>query len=121
MVMVTDGFPTGADIYLSLIFLLMPILNVLVIGVMSSPSRGLKLAFLVGNMVWLGLACWLVIDRYPSHPKEEGLVTYVALMALTPLLSAVAIFRSGVGGKQAGLHAVGKTPEQPGISDARVK
>jgi hypothetical protein len=110
-----------ADIYLSLIFFLMPILNVLVIGVLSSPCRGLKLAFLVGNMVWLGLACWLVIDRYPSHPKETGLVTYVALMELTPLLSAVTIFSSGVRGKQAGVHAIGKAPEQPGMSYARVK
>jgi hypothetical protein len=32
------------------------------------------------------------MDRYPSHPKEEGLIEYVAFMALTPLLSAAASY-----------------------------
>jgi hypothetical protein len=32
------------------------------------------------------------VNQEPSHPKEEGLIEYAALMALTPLLSAVAIY-----------------------------
>jgi hypothetical protein len=90
----TDGPPKGADILLSLIPFLMPLLNVVVIRVLFSPSRVMKLVALVTNIVWLGLACWLITDRYPSHPKEEGLIQFVALMALTPLLSAVAIYLS---------------------------
>jgi len=94
MVMLTDGPPKGADILFSLIPLLMPIFNVVVIRILSSPIRVVKLLALVSNIVWLGLACWLIVDRYPSHPKEEGLIEFVALMALTPLLSAVAIYLS---------------------------
>jgi hypothetical protein len=94
LVMLTDGPPKGTEILLSLIPFLMPILNVLVIRVLSSPGHAVKLVALVSNIVWLGLACWLIMDRYPSHPKEEGLIEYVALMALTPLLSAVAIYLS---------------------------
>ena len=92
MVMVTDGPPKGADILWSLLPFLMPILNVVVIRVLSSPSRVVKLVAFVANIAWLGLGCWLFIDRYPSHPKEEGLIEYIALMALTPVLSAVAIY-----------------------------
>ena len=92
MVMLTDGLPQGADILLSLVPFLMPILNVLVIRLLPSPSRILKVVALVGNIVWLGLAGWLIMERYPSHPEEEGLTAYVVLMALTPLLSAVAIY-----------------------------
>ena len=46
MVMLTDGPPKGADILLSLIPFLMPIFNVLVIRVLSSPSRVVKLVAL---------------------------------------------------------------------------
>jgi hypothetical protein len=52
----------------------------------------LKLVALVCNILWLGLACWLIIERLPSHPKEGGLIEYVSLMALTPLLSALALY-----------------------------
>jgi hypothetical protein len=79
IVMLTDGPPKGTDILLSLIPFLMPILNVLVIRVLPSPGRVVKVVALVSNIVWLGLACWLIMDRYPSHPKEEGFIEYVAL------------------------------------------
>jgi len=94
MVMVTDGPPQGADIIWSLLLFLIPILNVVVIRVLSSPSRVAKLAALVGNIIWLGLACWRIVDTLPSHPKEEGLIEFVVLLALTPLLSGVAIYLS---------------------------
>lgn len=94
IVILTDGLPKGADILFSSITFLLPIFNMVVIRFLSSPSRAVKLVALASNIVWLGLACWLIIDRYPSHPKEEGLIGYVALMALTPLLSAVAIWWS---------------------------
>jgi hypothetical protein len=96
MVILTDGFPEGADIPLSLLFFLMPIFNVVVIRVLASPSRVLKLAAFAANIVWLGLTCWLVAAKYPSHPKEEGLIEYIVMAALTPLLSAVAIYQRGL-------------------------
>ncbi len=94
MVILTDGPPAGTDIIWSLVPFLMPMLNVAVICVFSSPSRVLKFVALAGNMVWLGLGGWRVIRELPSHPKEEGLLEFVVLLALTPLLSAVAIYVS---------------------------
>jgi hypothetical protein len=70
----------------------MPIFNVVVIRILSCPSRVLRIMGSTGNMLWFGLACWIIMERYPSHPAEEGLIEYVVLMALTPLLSAVAIY-----------------------------
>jgi hypothetical protein len=92
MVMFTDGPPTGTDIILSIVPFAVPILNVVVIRILSSSTRTVKLVTLASNILWLALACWIIIDRYPSHPKEEGLIEYVALMALTPLISAVTIY-----------------------------
>ena len=92
MVMLTDGTPKGTDIIWSLVPFLMPILNVAVIRILSSPSRVLRRVALVGNILWFGLAGWRIIRELPSHPKEEGLLEFVVLLALTPLLSAVAIY-----------------------------
>ncbi len=94
MVMLTDGPPKGTDIIWSLVPLLIPLVNVAVIRVLSSPSRVLRHVALVSNVVWLGLAFWRIIQELPSHPKEEGLLAFVVLFALTPLLSMVAIYVS---------------------------
>ena len=94
MVMLTDGPPKGTDIIWALVPFLMPMLNVAVIRVVSSPSRVLRRVALVSNIVWLGLACWRIIQELPSHPKEEGLLEFVVLFVPTPLLSAVAIYAS---------------------------
>ncbi len=94
VVTLTDGPPKGADIIWSVVPFLMPMLNVAVVRVLSSPSRVLKHVAMVGNIVWLGLASWRIIQDLSSHPKEEGLLEFVVLLALTPLLSAVAIYVS---------------------------
>lgn len=47
---------------------------------------------MIGNIIWLVVAIWVIAARYPSHPEEEGLLAYVALLALTPLLSMVALY-----------------------------
>ncbi len=94
MVIVTDGLPKGTGIIWSLVPFLMPMLNVAVIRVLSFPSRNLKLVALAGNIVWLGLAGWRIAHELPSHPEEEGLLEFVVLLALTPLLSMVAIYAS---------------------------
>jgi hypothetical protein len=94
MVLLTDGPPKGTDIIWSLVPFLMPMVNVAVIRVLSSPSRVLKLVALISNIGWLGLAWWRITQELPSHPKEEGLLEFVVLFALTPLLSAAAIYVS---------------------------
>jgi hypothetical protein len=92
LVIVTDGPPKGATaIVWSLVPFLIPVFNVAVIQILPSPNRVLKLAALLGNIVWLGLASWRIIQDLPSHPKEEGLLAFVVFFVLTPLLSAVAI------------------------------
>ncbi len=93
-VILTDGLPKGIAIIWSIVPFLMPMVNVAVIGILSSPSRVLKLVVLVSNVVWLGLACWRILQELPSHPKEEGLLEFVVLFALTPLLSVAAIYIS---------------------------
>ncbi len=92
MVMITDGPPQGADVFYALLPLVMPVFNVVVLRFLPSPGRTVNLVAIVGNIIWLVLAVWVIIDRYPSHPEEEGLLAYVALLALTPLLSIVALF-----------------------------
>lgn len=92
MVMMTDGPPQGADILWAVLPFVMPVFNVLVLRLLSSPGRAASLAAMIGNAVWLVLAVWVIAERYPSHPEEEGLLAYVALLALTPLLSMVALY-----------------------------
>ncbi len=94
IVMVTDGPPSGTALAWSLVPFLLPMINVAVIKYLPSPSRTLKFTALVSNILWIGLACWRIVQELPSHPKEGGLLEFVALFALTPLLSALAIFRS---------------------------
>ncbi len=92
MVMMTDGPPQGAEVLYALLPLVMPVSNVVVLRFLPSPGRTLRLVAMAGNVVWLLLACWVILDRYPSHPEEEGLLAYVALLALTPLVTMVALF-----------------------------
>ena len=84
LVMLTDGPPRGANIIWSLVFFLMPILNVAVIRVIPSATSVLKSSALVGNIVWLAVASWQIIQELPAHPKEEGLLEFVVLLALPP-------------------------------------
>ncbi len=94
MVMVTDGPPRGADILFSLLPFLMPVFNVIALRFISSPGRALTRVALAANILWFVIACWIALVRYPSHPEEEGLIAYLVLMAMTPLVSAVVNFLS---------------------------
>ena len=92
MVLTTDGPPQRADLLFALLPLVMPVLNVVVLRILRSPGRAVSLVAMAGNILWLAVACWLIIDRYPSHPEEGGLLAYVLILALTPLLSMVALY-----------------------------
>ena len=92
MVLVTDGFPRGSEIPLGLFTFLMPIFNVLLVRILASPSRAVRVVAIASNLLWLGIIGWLMLERLPSHPEEGGLLAYVLLMVLTPTVSAVAIY-----------------------------
>ncbi len=92
MVMMTDGPPQGADIFWAVFPFVMPVFNVVVLRFLRLPGRAVNLAAMVGNVIWLVIAIWVIAARYPSHPEEEGLLAFVALLALTPLLSIVALY-----------------------------
>ena len=128
-VLLTDGFPGQASyIFLTLWALLTLILSAVVIsrigardgwldprlrnkavreeqkGASQRPvSRGMQIVSIVANVVLLGFVCWAFVDTYP-HPREEGFIAYVVLMVLTPILSLVALFRSGTGWRGAHLR-----------------
>jgi predicted MFS family arabinose efflux permease len=97
-VLLTDGMPTEARfIALSLLVLLVPGLTALVINqVHPTPSRSdvfLTRAAAVCNLGLLGAACWALVTQFPSHPKEAGLVPYVALTLAAPALSLFVLRR----------------------------
>jgi len=121
-VLLTDGVSKEAGyIAFTLLLLLVPILNLLVISrggarvgrmglpakekelaeqrkMDSSSSSGtvIKIVAIVCNAVLLGFVCWALVDQYP-HPEEDGFIAYVLLVVVTPALSLVALFRGGAG------------------------
>lgn len=120
LVTLTDGPPREAGyIVFSLLLVLVPILNVVMISRSgtsggwlgfhlkqkasaeqrkmdntSSISTVMKIVAIICNIVLLGFACWAIIDQYP-HPREAGVIEFGLLVILTPIISAVVIFRSG--------------------------
>ena len=96
-VLATDGASAEpAYILLTLLLILIPIVNVLVVARRPGGSRRaavVERAAVVGNVVLAGFVCWALIDRYP-HPHEPGLLEYTVLVLLTPILSAVTLLRS---------------------------
>ncbi|HVN33073.1 MAG TPA: hypothetical protein VMT45_13915 [Thermoanaerobaculaceae bacterium] len=112
-VLATDGMPTETIYKLfSLLLLLVPLLSFLAIlhsgmsdGWLGArmptrthvePSSGIALfrwATAALNLVLLANSCWAVVTQYPSHPKEEGLLAYVVVIILTPILNFVVLMR----------------------------
>ena len=92
VVLATDGVSTEpAHLVLTLLLLLVPILNfVVVFGARSSAAW--RFATALGNAALLGMACWALVDSYP-HPREDGFVAYVVAVLLIPALSVAVIVR----------------------------
>ncbi len=65
-------------------------------GNLSSAGTVMSVVAIICNAVLLGFICWAFVDQYP-HPEEEGFLAYAVLIALTPILSLVALFRRGTG------------------------
>jgi hypothetical protein len=98
LVLATDGPPTkAAYIILTVLMMLIPIFTVFALvrsgagGTPYSRGRAIAQAAAICNVVLLGLHCLALVDQYP-HPAEPGLVEYVVLTMVTPLLSAVVLF-----------------------------
>jgi peptidoglycan/LPS O-acetylase OafA/YrhL len=70
-------------------------------------ERNVKLARVAAflNVLLLGAVCWALVDQYP-HPAEPGFVPYVLVVALTPVLSVVALLRGGPSGRPTSKVAV---------------
>ncbi len=94
MVLLTDGPPVGTGIWVSLVTFLIPIFNVLVIRVLSTPGRNLRIIAFFANVFWLAVATWRIVTEYPGHPAEEGVLAFTIIMALTPILSALTLLLS---------------------------
>lgn len=101
-VLVADGV-SREPIYIvfTLLLVLIPIFTVFAIvhseAGNSRPGGDVKHNTLyrvaaVCNVVLFGSVCWAVIDQYP-HPEEPGLVPFTMLAVLTPIISAVTLFR----------------------------
>lgn len=128
LVLVTDGSPRDA-IYVvftlwSLLTLILNLVVITLIGVrdgwpglhmkrkfqdeqkkmddLSSMSKVMRFVTIICNIVFIGFACWAFVDQYP-HPEEDGIIAFMVLMVLTPILSLVVLFLRGAGDGLPGL------------------
>jgi hypothetical protein len=120
LVLATDGPPTrAAYIILTVLMLLIPVFTVFALarsgggGVPFPRGGAIVRATAFCNVVLLGLFCLALVRQYP-HPAEPGFLEYVVLMMVTPVLSAVVLFRIARGGRRAGTQMKGETLPQPG-------
>jgi len=96
LVIGTDGLATQASyIALTLLLIIIPFFTILALArphtLPGSSTTTLRFAA-IANLILLGFVCWALVDQHP-HPTESGFVPYAVLMVLTPLLSAVTLFR----------------------------
>jgi len=104
LVLATDGASAEpAHIVLTLLLILIPVANVLVVAgsrsIGSGRRRGIERAVVMGNVALVGFAGWAILDQYP-HPAEPGFIEYAVLVMLTPVLSIVTILRHRAGGSR---------------------
>ena len=97
----TDGAPTDRIYVLfTALLVLIPVLNVLVLSTSVTgrragarpPRAGVRAATIIGNVALFGFTCWALVDQYP-HPPEPGLVTFILVVLLTPVLAVTALWR----------------------------
>ena len=94
LVLLTDGPPQGgAYLILALLALLVPLFSSFVL-LRSAGNIILRITAMIGNIALLGFSLWAIVSQWP-HPEEEGVVAYMVLIVLAPLLSMAALFRAG--------------------------
>jgi hypothetical protein len=92
----TDGPPdNGVYIAFSLALLVIPAFTVFVLSrtrAGGDPVSGIERLAAAANIALLAFVVWAIADQYP-HPKEEGVLAFMVLATLTPILSAAVLFR----------------------------
>jgi uncharacterized membrane protein YhaH (DUF805 family) len=102
-VLITDGPPVGtAYVIFAIWSLLTLLLSAAVISRRGaaderSGRKGLflRIAAIIGNIVFFGFVCWALVDQYP-HPKEEGVVAFVVLMISIPIINLGMLIHSSL-------------------------
>ncbi len=91
LVVATDGMPRDlAYVVFTLLLMLVPVANVLVIG--RAAATRLQRTVGICNIVLLALIGLAIADQYP-HPAEPGFNEYAVLVVLTPIVSAAVLLR----------------------------
>lgn len=82
----------------TLFMLLVPIMSTFIL-IKSVMPRSTKLfkssAYLVATILNILMVAFLVlamVDQYP-HPKEDGFITYVIIVAITPIINTFVLYR----------------------------
>ncbi len=70
----------------------------------------MKIVAIICNIVLLGFVCWAIVDQYP-HPEEDGVIPFAVLTVMTPILTLVALIRSG-GSSWLGYHLRDRVQEE---------
>lgn len=110
LVVVVDGPPKEiAYIAFNLLILFTLIFNVVVISRTAVRQTGtaIRSTAILLNVAFLISSIWAFVQQYP-HPKEDGFVAFVVLMAVAPILSLAVLIRAGTGLRWLRLHAKGK-------------
>ncbi len=105
IVLVVDGFPKELSyIAYTLFFLLTLVFNVVVISrdAVRRTSVVVRNVAILCNVVFLIRSVWAFVQQYP-HPKEDGFVAFVVLVATTPIFSMFVLVRSRAGSGWMGL------------------
>ncbi len=101
LVLAVDGAPEDpAYIALTLLLLIMPAASVFaMVGTggrrahaLAAGAAAAARAIGIVNIGLFILICVAIVDRYP-HPREQGLLAFVALALLTPILNAFMLLR----------------------------
>ena len=88
----------GGYIVLTVLLLLIPILSSAVILRIGASDRWLgshgKTVAAIGNIALLGFVIWAIASAYP-HPEEPGVIPFIVICVLTPILNLLVIVRRG--------------------------
>src|SRR5512133_2973034 len=80
LVLLTDGISREAVyIILTVLLLLVPVLNSIVIFRNQSKQPHLRKLAVIGNIILIGFTCWAMIKQYP-HPREPGFLSFAVLV-----------------------------------------
>ncbi len=93
VVLATDG-ASGEPPYVvfQILLLATPVMAVAVLAAArrGGAQPGARRASVLCNLALLAFSCWAIADQYP-HPADPGLVPFVVLLLLTPVLSSLAL------------------------------